>query len=130
MDDRYTPKKTAYPKLYHANVEVPVRVLRLAEQAGVKHAVVYRSYFAYFHRLWPEMKLAERHPYIPGCVAQGRAVTSLPGLDVDVLELPYIFGDPLGGKPLWCPLVMYIRTAPLVIYTRGGTACATAKMVG
>jgi nucleoside-diphosphate-sugar epimerase len=130
MDDRYTPKRRAYPKFYHANVEIPVRVLRLAEQAGVKHAVVFGSYFAHFHRLWPDMKLAERHPYIRSRVEQERAVTSLPGLNVDVLELPYIFGDPLGRKPLWYPLVMYIRAAPLVFYMRGGTACITAKTVG
>ncbi|HEY5271041.1 MAG TPA: hypothetical protein VII97_11930 [Anaerolineales bacterium] len=130
MDDRYTPKKPAYPKFYHANVEVPVRVLRLAKQAGIKHAVVFGSCFAHFHRLWPEMKLAERHPSIRSRVEQERAVTSLPGLDVDVLELPYIFGDPLWRKPLWYPLVKYIRAAPLVFYMCGGTACITSKTVG
>ena len=130
MDDRYTPKKPAYPKFHHANVEVPVRVLKLAEQAGVNNAVVFGSYFAHFHRLWPEMKLADRHPYIRSRVEQERAVTSLPGLDVDVLELPYIFGDPLGRKSLWYPLVKYVRAAPLVFYMHGGTACITAKTVG
>jgi nucleoside-diphosphate-sugar epimerase len=130
MDDRYTPKKPAYPKFYHANVEVPVRVLRLSKQAGVQHAVVFGSYFSHFHRLWPEMKLAERHPYIRSRVEQEIAVTSIPGLDVDVLELPYIFGDPLGRKPLWAPLVKYIRAAPLVFYMSGGTACISAETVG
>jgi len=51
MDDRYTPKKPTYPKFYHANVEVPVRVLQLAKLAGIKQAVVFGSYFAHFHRL-------------------------------------------------------------------------------
>ena len=49
---------------------------------------------------------------------------------MDVLELPYIFGDPIWGKPLWYPLVMYIRATPLVFFMRGGTACNTAKTVG
>jgi dihydroflavonol-4-reductase len=76
------------------------------------------------------VKLAERHPYIRSRVEQEQAVTSLPGLEVDVLELPYIFGDPLWRKPLWCPLVKYMRTAPLIFYMRGGSACITAKTVG
>lgn len=130
MDDRNNLKKPAYPKFYHANVDAPVRILGLAKQAGVKHAVVFGSYFAHFHRLWPEMKLAQRHPYIRSRVEQERAVTSLSGIAVDVLELPYVFGDPLGRKPLWYPLVKYIRAAPLAFYMRGGTACITAKMVG
>jgi dihydroflavonol-4-reductase len=130
LDDRYTPHKPAYPKFHHANVEIPVRVLRLAVRAGVNHAVVFGSYFAYFDRLWPEMKLAERHPYIRSRVEQELAVTTLPGLDVGVLELPYIFGDPLGRRPLWYPLIKYIRSAPLIFYTRGGTACISAKTVG
>ena len=105
-------------------------MLKLVEQARVKNAVVFGSYFAQFHRLWPEIKLADRHPYIRSCVEQEWAVTSLPGWDVDVLELPYIFGDPLGRKSLWYPLVKYIRVAPLVFYMHGGTACITAKTVG
>jgi dihydroflavonol-4-reductase len=130
LDDRYTLKKPAYPKFFHANVEVPVRVLRLAKQAGIDHAVVFGSYFAYFNRIWPEMNLGERHPYIRSRVEQELAVTSLPGLNVDVLELPYIFGDPLGRRPLWYPLVKYIRSAPIVFYMRGGTACISATTVG
>ena len=129
LDDRTTQKKPAYPKFYHANVEVPARILRLAGQAGVKRAVVFGSYFAYFHRRWPEMKLVERHPYIRSRVEQERVLTSLPGLDVDVLELPYIFGDSLWRKPLWYPLVKYIRSAPLVFYMHGGTACISSKTV-
>jgi nucleoside-diphosphate-sugar epimerase len=131
MDDRFISKKPAYPKFYHANVEVPVRVLRLAKQAGVKHAVVLGSYFAYFNRAWPEMKLAERHPYIRSRVEQEKAVTSIPDLDVDVLELPYIFGTlpAPDWKPLWTPLVKYIRSAKTLFYMQGGTACISARTV-
>ena len=48
---------------------------------------------------------------------------------MDVLELPYIFGDSLWRKPLWYPLVKYIRSAPLVFYMHGGTACISSKTV-
>ncbi len=132
MDDRTTPPKPAYPKFYNANVETPLRLFRLAAQAGVKRGVVLGSYFAYFERLWPEMKLAERHPYIRSRVEQERALTSVPGLSTCVLELPYIFGSfPLPGwKPLWRPLVRYLRSSGLVFYMKGGTACVSARTVG
>lgn len=132
LDDRVTPKKPAYPKFHHANVEVPLRVLKLARMAGVKRAVVLGSYFAYFNRLWPNLKLAEHHPYIRSRLNQEKAVTSIPGLDVNVLELPYIFGSlPIPGwRPLWEPLVKYIRSTKFIFYMKGGTTCVTAEAVG
>jgi dihydroflavonol-4-reductase len=132
LDDRVTPRRPAYPKYYHANVEVPVKLLTLAKQAGVARAVVLGSYFAHFNRLWPDLKLAERHPYIRSRVEQEKAVMSIPGMDVDVLELPYIFGSmPVRGwKPLWTPLVKYIRSTNTLFYMNGGTTCITAETVG
>jgi nucleoside-diphosphate-sugar epimerase len=132
LDDRVLLQRPAYPKFYHANVEVPVRVLTLAKQAGIQRAVVLGSYFAHFNRLWPEAKLAERHPYIRSRVEQERAVTSIPGLDVDILELPYVFGRmPVRGwKPLWTPLIKYIRSSRTILYMKGGTACVPARTVG
>jgi hypothetical protein len=51
MDDRYTPKKPAYPHFYLANVEVPVGVLILAKQVGVRLAFIFDSYFSHIHHL-------------------------------------------------------------------------------
>lgn len=130
LDDRYTPKRPAYPKFQHANVTALRRLLTLARQAGVKRGVVLGSYFAHFDRLWPEMKLAERHPYIRSRREQEKAAASIPGLDVCVLELPYIFGDTLGRRPLWYPLVKYIRSTKTAFYMKGGSACITATTVG
>ena len=132
LDDRYTPRKPAYPAFHHANVEVPVRVLRLAQQAGVRRVVVMGSYFAHFNRLWPELKLAEQHPYIRSRIEQEETLLSIPGLDVDVLELPYIFGGiPVPGwRPLWKPLVSYLRSAGTIFYMKGGTACIAVETVG
>lgn len=132
MDDRVLPMKPAYPKFHHANVEMPARLLTLAKQAGVRKAVVLGSYFAHFHRRWPELRLAERHPYIRSRIEQEQAVTSIPGLDVNVLELPYIFGAmPVPGwRPMWAPLVRYLRSSKTILYMKGGTACVSAKTVG
>ena len=131
-DDRVTPQKPAYPFFQQANVQSCVRVLRLAKQAGIKRAVVLGSYFAHFERIWPHLRLVERHPYIRSRVEQEIAVTSIPGLEVVVLELPYIFGRmPVHGwKSLWEPLIKYIRFTTIVFYMKGGSACISAKAVG
>jgi nucleoside-diphosphate-sugar epimerase len=131
MDDRSIPHKPAYPKFFHENVENPIRVLKLAREAGVKRAVIFGSYFVHFDRLWPEMKLAQHHPYIRSRVEQEKAVLSLAGMDVDVLELPYVFGSlPIDGwKPLWLPLIKYLYRSPIILFTPGGAACVSARTV-
>lgn len=132
LDDRYTPKKPAYPKFYKANVESLKRLLILAKKAGVMRAVVLGSYFVHFNRQWPELKLAQRHPYIRSRLEQEIVTTSIPGLDGMVLELPYIFGAlPIPGwKPLWAPLVKYIHFSKIIFYMKGGSACISARTVG
>jgi len=131
VDDRITPRKPAYPFFHNANVEGCMRVLRLARLAGIQRAIVLGSYFTHFNRVWPELRLAERHSYIRSRVEQEEAVTSIPGMDVVVLELPYVFGGmPVPfWKSLWMPLVKYTRTTPVVFYMKGGSACITAKTV-
>jgi nucleoside-diphosphate-sugar epimerase len=132
LDDRHVLMKPAYDKFYQANVVALKRLLYHAKEAGVKRVVVMGSYFAYFHRVWPELRLAEQHPYIRSRVEQEQVATSIPGLDGMVLELPYIFGAmPVPGwKSLWTPLVKYLRAAPMVFYTAGGTACISATVAG
>jgi len=132
VDDRVTPRKPAYPFFHRANVETPQRLFQLAVQAGVKRAVVLGSYFVHFDRLWPNLKLADRHPYIRSRVEQEKALTSIPGRETCVLELPYIFEAlPVPGwKPLWTPLVKYIRSSKSLYYMKGGTARISAGTVG
>jgi dihydroflavonol-4-reductase len=132
LDDRHILTKPAYAKFYQANVAEVQRLLTLAKEAGVKRAVVLGSYFAYFHRLWPELKLGDRHPYIRSRLEQEKMATSIPGLDGMVLELPYIFGTmPIPGwKPIWAPLVQYLRSSGIIFYMAGGTACISARVVG
>ncbi len=132
LDDRHMPKRPAYPKFYQANVAALTRLITLGRQVGVKRLVVLGAYFAYFDRLWPEMRLAERHPYIRSRVEQEKAARSIPDLDGMVLELPYIFGAlPVPGwKPLWTPLINYVRSSTTVFYMKGGTTCISAQTVG
>jgi hypothetical protein len=89
------------------------------------------SYFVYFDRIWPKLKLKEHHPYIRSRVEQEKAAIEAGGKDMSVciLELPYIFGSMPGRKPIWKPLITYIRSTPVVFYTHGGTNCISVEHI-
>ncbi len=131
-DDRVTPKKPAYPFFYQANVLSAKRFFNLAKTAGVSRGVLLNSYFAYFDRVWPELKLSEHHPYIRSRREQEEVVLALAGQDFRtvILELPYIFGGMPGRTPLWQPLVKYLHwPLPWVFYPRGGSAMVSVANV-
>jgi dihydroflavonol-4-reductase len=133
-DDRILPRAPSYDFFYDANVTQCTRFLKAAREAGARRAVVLNSYFAYFDRLWPHMRLAERHPYIRSRVEQARAAIATGGqeLDVMILELPYVFGVMPAGfnyVPMWKPLVDYARSPWPLFYTRGGTAMIAVQHV-
>ncbi|MHC1740511.1 MAG: NAD-dependent epimerase/dehydratase family protein [Anaerolineaceae bacterium] len=130
-DDRITPKAPAYPFFYKHNVEATRRIVSLARQAKVKKVVIMGSYFAYFDRIWPQLKLQAHHPYIRSRVEQEEIAIATAGdeMAVMILELPYIFGSMPGRTPLWKPLIDYIRATPVIFYTHGGTNCIAVEHV-
>lgn len=130
-DDRVTPIRPAYPFFYKMNVEPVKRLAALGRKTALKKLVILGSYFAYFDRTWPRMKLAEWHPYIRSRVEQTRAAIEAGGEPVAVatLELPYIFGTMPGRLPLWKPLIKYAVSSLPLLYPRGGTTCVTITQV-
>jgi hypothetical protein len=59
----------------------------------VRHAVICGSYFAYFDRAWPDLKLAEHHPISAAVSIRPRWRCLLPmRISMGYAELPYIFG--------------------------------------
>ncbi|MFA5303227.1 MAG: NAD(P)-dependent oxidoreductase [Candidatus Nanoarchaeia archaeon] len=131
VDDRALLKKPAYKTFKSANVDFATRFLRLCKKAGVKKAAVLNSYFSYFDRIMPKMKLAKIHPYIKSRVEQRQAGLSLSGKDfkVIILELPYIFGTAPGKKILWEVLIKYVNAWPILFFTKGGTAMVSVSNV-
>jgi nucleoside-diphosphate-sugar epimerase len=130
-DDRVTPRKPAYPFFKKYNVDSVHRVFTLAKQAGVKKGIVLGSYFAYFDRIWPELNLAKKHPYIRSRVEQSNTAFEAGDetLSMSVLELPYIFGSMPGKTPLWKPLLKYVFSPFPLFYPAGGTTCVTVQQV-
>lgn len=130
-DDRVTPEGPAYEFFYEANVRSTVRVTSAALRAGVEKFILLGSYFTHFNREWPEMALAEHHPYIMSRREQMELGAVVAGDDMAfiTLELPYIFGSMPGKVPLWQPLVSYVRSGVDLFYSNGGTNMVAVERV-
>lgn len=131
-DDREVPRRPAYPVFHRGNVAPVVRLLTAARAEGLSRAAVLGSYYTHFHRLHPEWRLAERHPYIRSRVEQareGRAAAG-PDLPVAVLELPFVFGRAGDRLPNWSgPLDRWVRSRSPLLAPPGGSAVTTAAQV-
>lgn len=132
-DDRVTPPAPAYEFFHKRLVDYATRVVGGARDAGVKRCVVLNSYFAYFDRMWPNLHLQARHPYIKARVEQAESVIREGDgeMDVMVLELPYIFGTMPGRVPLWKDiLVARVQNMNPVVFPKGGTNMLAVEHVG
>lgn len=133
VDERIEGPSPIYEFFKKYNITPLERMLRLAKESGVKHAVIAGSYFSYFARKWPQMELTKWHPYIRSRIDQEEMALSFAdeNFDVAILELPYIFGAQKGRKPVWVFLVEMLRGMKgAVFYPHGGTAMVTVRQVG
>ena len=132
VDERVEGPAPIYELFKKYNITPLERLLRIAKECRVKHAVVCGSYFSYFDKIWPEKELSKWHPYIRSRRDQEALAISFAdeNFDMAVLELPYIFGTQPGRKPVWVFLVEMIRGMKNVtMYPKGGTAMLTVKQV-
>jgi nucleoside-diphosphate-sugar epimerase len=133
VDERVEFPPPVYAAYERYNIEPVQRLLGLAKQAGITSAVVLGSYFSYFAKEHPEMRLTEQHPYIRSRVAQEEAALAFADetMGVAVLELPYIFGTQPGRKPVWTILIEQLSAMPggITMYPKGGTAMLTVRQV-
>lgn len=132
VDERVEFPAPVYASYEKYNIEPVKRLITLAKECGLKNSVILGSYFAYFAKSRPEMRLTEKHPYIRSRIAQEEAALSLAdeNMAVSVLELPYIFGTQPGRKPVWVILIEQLSRMPVVtMYPKGGTAMLTVRQV-
>lgn len=133
VDERVEGPTPIYDLYKKYNIDPIYRLLKIAKECGIKHTVVLGSYFAYFAKARPQMKLTEYHPYIRSRIDQENAAMSFAddNFSVAVLELPYIFGTQPGRKPVWVFLVESIRKMPgVTMWPKGGSTMVTVKQVG
>lgn len=130
-DERVQAKAPAKVFYYHANVLPTQRMVRLAGKAGVKHFVIFGSYFSEMAERYPELNIQDS-PYINTRLLQEQVgFAEGEGLmDVTVIRLPYIFGTMENRMPLWKMFVDRIRDNDVYNVFKGGTACVTARQVG
>jgi len=132
VDERIEGLAPIYDFFKRYNIDGLERLLRIAKEVGIKHVSICGSYFSYFAKKWPELKLTQHHPYIRSRIDQEEMALSYADKDFDVaiLELPYIFGTQPGRKPVWVFLVESIRKMKRsTLYTRGGTTMVSVKQV-
>lgn len=133
VDERVEGPPPVYDLFEKYNITPLKRILGIAKECGVKHAVVCGSYFSYFAKEWPQMELTKWHPYIRSRIDQENMALSFADetFDVGILELPYIFGTQPGRKPVWVFLVEMIRSMKnATMFPKGGTTMVTVKQVG
>lgn len=132
-DDRILAPSPAYDFFHERLVEACSRVVQAAKDAGVKRCTICGSYFAYFDRVWPELNLAQRHPYIKCRVAQAERCLALSddNMAVMILELPYIFGTMPERVPIWKDILLTrLQKMPGAIYFfKGGSVMMTVEQV-
>jgi nucleoside-diphosphate-sugar epimerase len=124
-DDRSVPDAPADEFYDKKLVKTSARVFAAAASTGIRRAVLLGSYFAYFHRKWPQLRLDEKHPYIRARIRQSEAVLSASGPEMDtmILELPYIFGTMPGRLPLWKETFLdRLLLMNPVLYPAGGSS--------
>ena len=130
-DDRDLPSKPAYEYFHAANVSTTERLIRLGIECGVQQVVICGSYFTYFDRIFPQWNLARHHPYIRSRKRQSKVAFRTAGkrMNVCILEIPWVFGSVRGRRPLWFPLVTYLRGPLPALCPRGGTTMIGARQV-
>lgn len=132
VDERIEFPPPVYDYYYKYNIIPVARMLKIAKSCNVKKAVILGSYFSYFAKAWPELKMYKRHPYIRSRIDQENVALSFSddAMDVMVLELPYIFGAQEGRKPVWMFLVdMLDKMQNKIYYPKGGTTMVTVNQV-
>lgn len=126
-DDRILPDAPAYDFFKERLVDKCVSVLSAAKDAGVRRCVVLSSYFCYFDRR-EKGKLSRFHPYIRARSEQEKAVVALGekgGFEVMIVEIPYVFGAPVGRKPIWKDaLLSHFDGLSRVFFPAGGGTAA------
>jgi nucleoside-diphosphate-sugar epimerase len=130
-DERYTPKAPAIHFFREYNVTYVTNLLRLARLAKIKKVVILGSYYTYFNRIWPELKLKEKHPYIKSRVEQMELCFTFNSnvMQVVILEIPYVFGTIPKQTPLWNIIEDQLNSSKHIYYPLGGTAMITEKEV-
>ena len=131
-DDRETPQAPAYDYFHRRLVVECAKCFRAAERAGIKKSVCFNSYFAYFARRNPELKLEEKHPYVRCRVEQAKLlIEQKKKMEVVILEFPYIFGTMPERMPIWKSVFLdrYANGHKVIFFPKGSTTMTSVDHI-
>ena len=131
-DDRETPRAPAYDYFHRRLVVECAKCFRAAERAGIKKSICFNSYFAYFARRNPELKLEEKHPYVRCRVEQAKLLNEQKKkMEVVVLEFPYIFGTMPERMPIWKAVFLdrYANGHKRIFFPKGKTTMTSVDHI-
>ena len=131
-DDRETPQAPAYDYFHRRLVIECAKCFRAAERAGIKKAACFNSYFAYFARRNPELKLEEKHPYVRCRVEQAKLLLEQKqNMEVVILEFPYIFGVMPERMPIWKGVFLdrYAYGKKSIFFPKGKTTMTAVEHI-
>jgi len=116
-----------------ANV-TPIRNLVAAMKlTGARRLIILGSYYTAMHRKFPALDIVGKSAYVRSRQEQAEAAfaDAGDGIDVGILELPYIFGAAPNRGTLWGFYIKSIQEADGEIHVHsGGSACITMNQVG
>ena len=124
IDERAESTGDPYTFFYKENVTCCINFIEKAKQYGVKKALILGSIFSYWDAQKPELTLSEYHPYIRSRTVQRDYALALADDDfqVNIAEIPYVFGVSPGGSVIAKRLINYIRISSPLLSTVGGTS--------
>jgi len=132
VDERIEPEGDAYAFFKQANVDSCEKLFRAAQQSKITHAVLLSSIFLNMARAQPELKLAEKHPYIRSRVEQNDISQALAknNFILTTLEVPWVFGVSPHSPSQWSSLVNYARSGTPLLSCRGGVNVIAVQSIG
>jgi dihydroflavonol-4-reductase len=93
IDSNIARKKPAINSFRVEMVNETKRFIDIAKRAGIKKIVFLGSFYTYFNKVFPKLKLGKYHPYIKARIEQLEVILKhKKDIEVVNLEIPYLFG--------------------------------------
>jgi len=113
------------------NVFPTERILRLAQDAGVKKVVMISNAYVYFNSIMADLRLEKWHPFIRATYDQENAARrfNTTSFQVTVLQAPQIWGTMPVRRPLHCDEILEMYRTSNYSAFRGTIPVITIKQV-
>lgn len=130
IDSNIARKKPAINAFRVEIVNETKRFIDIAKKAGIKRIVFIGSFYTYFNKLLPKLKLGKYHPFIKARLEQLEIILKhKKDIEVVNLEIPYLFGKgPLMEKTNEY-MIKEIIASKKVFLPKGGSTFITTNQL-